>query len=85
MNCTCTLLRAPVAEQHKMHSRGRRETGGWEGVNVSRQGKLYEAYSKLHRVAQTTRIQINVPVVTVVGYQTDGKSGAYILSRLAWV
>lgn len=61
------------------------DTGGWEAGGASRQEKLYEAYSKLHRVAQTTRIQINVPVVTVVGHQTDGKSGVCILSHVSWV
>lgn len=59
-----------------MHSRKRRQQFAWEGVDLTQHAKLYEAYSDLHRVAQKTQIPIHAPIVTVVGHQTDGKSGA---------
>lgn len=68
-----------------MHSRSRQGSAAWEAVDMRNQEKLYAAYSELHRVAQKTEIPIAAPVVTVVGHQTDGKSGECPLPRLAWL
>eukprot|EP00892_Ulva_mutabilis_P007346 jgi/Ulvmu1/4984/UM021_0001.1 len=49
-------------------------TFAWNGVDVKRDGELYEAYSHLHRVAQTSNVPLSSPIIVVVGHQTDGKS-----------
>jgi hypothetical protein len=44
--------------------------------------KLYEAYNDLHALAQVFSKDFDAPAILVVGHQTDGKSGTWILSAL---
>lgn len=61
----------------------RKQAAAWGGMDLSSTEltKLYEVYSGLHRLGQQTHIPINIPIVTVVGHQTDGKSGAALRPR----
>jgi hypothetical protein len=45
--------------------------------------RLYEAYSQLHTMAQDFDKPFDSPAILVVGHQTDGKSGASSLPRVA--
>lgn len=75
---------APPAARPSMQHRDR-QLRSWEGVDVTRLDKLYEGYSELKRVAQNKSIQLDAPVIVVVGHQTDGKSGDQrILARVLY-
>lgn len=45
--------------------------------------RLYEAYNDLHALAQDFEKPFDAPAILVVGHQTDGKSGEFLIAEFA--